>query len=269
MIFLDRDRRDGEGRPIRPDQDWFGQAAAALEDALREAGAHGARASVYGHDEVRAALEALFHDKCAYCETKIVAGSDWDVEHFCPKGKVAERDDHPGYYWLAYEWSNLYPSCSHCNQRRKDRPRWGDLRFAGAGGKMDQFPLEDESTRALFPDDDLSLETRLLLDPCADRPEEHLSYTVDGQVVAVAGSRKGEVSIDVFHLQRRRLRDQRRNKVEAVVDLLKIIREQEEKGSAEAARDLRAYLGTWLLADSCEHAAAARAVVRDPALFGL
>lgn len=269
MISLDRDRRDGEGRPIRPDQDWFDLAAEAREVALREAGAHEVRASVYGHDKVRAALEALFHDKCAYCETKVVAGSDWDVEHFRPKGKVAERDGHPGYYWLAYEWSNLYPSCSHCNQRRKDRPRWGDLQYAGSGGKMDQFPLEDESARALSPADSLDAETRLLLDPCADHPEEHLRYTVDGQIVAVAGSRKGEVSIEVFHLRRRRLRDQRRNKVAAVVDLLKLVQEQEQEGNAEAARDLRAFLDTWFLVDSCEHAAAARAVVRDPALFGL
>ena len=269
MIWLDRDRRDGEGRPIRPDQAWLDLAAEARKEALREAGAHEAQASVYGHDQVRAALEALFHDKCAYCETEASAGFDWNVEHFRPKGKVAERADHPGYYWLAYEWSNLYPSCSHCNQRRKDRPRWGDLQYAGSGGKMDQFPLEDESSRALSPADPLGAEARLLLDPCADRPEEHLRYTVDGQVVAVAGSRKGKVSIEVFHLRRSRLRDKRRNKVAAVVDLLQLIREQEEKGNAEAARDLRAFLDKWFLADSCEHAATARAVVRDPALFGL
>jgi len=92
---------------------------------------------------------------------------------------------------------------------------------------MDQFPLEDEFTRALLPADDLGAEARLLLDPCVDRPEEHLHYTVDGQIVAAAGSRKGEVSINVFHLGRRRLRDQRRNKVEAVVDLLKLIQKQQ------------------------------------------
>lgn len=236
---------------------------------MREAAAHEVRANVYGHDQVRAALEELFHDKCAYCETKIGAGADWDVEHFRPKGKVAERDGHPGYYWLAYEWSNLYPSCSHCNQRRKDRPRWGDLQHAGAGGKLDQFPLEDESSRALSPDDDPVSEKRLLLDPCVDEPEEHLRYTVDGQVVAVAGSRRGKVSIDVFHLKRRRLRDLRRDKVEAAVDLLKLIRKYEAEGNAEAARDFRSFLEVWYLSDTCAHAAAARAVERDPALFGL
>lgn len=269
MIFLERNATDGQRQAIRPAQAWLDLADEAREDALREGKAHKVRGSVYGHDLLRAALEALFHDKCAYCETKSVAGSDWDVEHFRPKGKVAERAGHPGYYWLAYDWSNLYPSCSHCNQSRKDKPRWGDLQHAGTGGKRDQFPLEDEATRALDPDDDLKREKRLLLDPCEDRPEDHLRYTVDGQVVATAGSRKGETSIKVFHLERRRLRDQRRNKVQAVVDLLKIIRKHEADGNGEAVRDFRDYLKTWFLADSREYAAVARAVERDPAVFGL
>lgn len=269
MIFIDRGRLDEQGQPIRPDQGWFTLAAAAREDALREGGDHEVRGDIYSHDQVKAALEALFHDKCAYCETRIVAGSDWDVEHFRPKGAVAERKGHPGYYWLAYEWSNLYPSCGHCNKRRKDRPRWGDLRLAGSGGKQDQFPLEDESSRALSPDDDPSNENPLLLEPCKDRPEEHLRFTVDGQIVAVDGSSKGRASVEVFHLKRRRLRDQRRDKVEAVVALLKLVRKHEAEGNEEAARDFRTFLETWFLADPCEYAAVARAVERDPAVFGL
>ncbi len=270
MIHIDRERADEDGRPVRPDADWFERAAAARRDALREAAAHQADDAVFAHLQVKAALEKLFHDKCAYCETFLTAGGDWDVEHFRPKGKVAERDDHPGYYWLAYEWVNLYPSCKLCNQRRRDPPRWGDLRFAGTGGKADQFPLGDEATRALMPSHDLDAEERLLLDPCgADRPEEHLRFSVDGQVVAVAGSRRGEASIQVFHLRRRRLRDQRRRKVAAVIDLLKIIRKQEEERNLRAATDFRDYLQQWFLADSCEHAAAARAVLADPAVFGM
>ena len=129
---------------------------------------------------------------------------------------------------------------------------------------MDQFPLEDESSRALSPADDLGAEARLLLEPCADRPEEHLRYTVDGQVLAVAGSRKGKVSIkNVFNLRRSRLKTKRRNKVAAVVDCLQLIREQEEKGNAEAARDFREFLSKWFLTDSaraCRHGASGRVI---------
>jgi uncharacterized protein (TIGR02646 family) len=269
MIFIDRNRLDEHGKPIRPGQAWFELAEAAQEDAIDEAGAHVARSHVYAHVEVKAALEELFHDKCAYCETPIAAGSDWDVEHFRPKGRVAERAGHPGYFWLTYEWSNLYPSCGFCNKRRKDRPRWGDLQFASTEGKNDQFPLEDEATRAMGPKDDLSKEKRLLLDPCEDRPEEHLRFTIDGQVVPVTGSRKGEASIKVFHLGRRRLREQRRSHLRALVELLEKIRKYEDGGNQALAQDLREWVEKHFLADSKQYAAVARAVVRDPVVFGV
>lgn len=263
MIHIDRNRSDEQGRPIRPEDAWFAKAAA------NPARAGEVDQGIYADDRVKAALEELFHGKCAYCETKITASADWDVEHFRPKGRVAERPDHPGYYWLAYEWLNLFPACQHCNQRRKDRPRWGDLRFAEAGGKEDQFPLADEGTRALVPGDDPKREKRLLLDPCEDRPEDHLRYTVDGQIVAVAGDRSGEVSIEVFHLKRRRLRDARREAISAAVLLVREVRKYEAAGRLDVAADFRGLLEKFLLADSCQYAGAARAVVRDPDAFGV
>jgi hypothetical protein len=54
-----------------------------------------------------------------------------------------------------------------------------------------------------------------------------------------------------------------------VIGLLKIIRKQEEERNLRAARDFRDYLQQWFLGDDCEHAAAARAVVEDPAVFGM
>jgi uncharacterized protein (TIGR02646 family) len=263
VIHIERDRTDEQGRPIRPDEAWFAKAQAS------PARAGAVDRDIYADPRVKAALEKLFHDKCAYCETKITASADWDVEHFRPKGRVAERPDHPGYYWLAYEWLNLYPCCEHCNQRRKDTPRWGDLRYAEAGGKQDQFPLQEEGTRALGPGDDPKRENRLLLDPCHDQPEEHLRYTVDGQIVAIAGDLQGEVSIEVFHLARRRLRDARRDVIAAAVSNLKLIRKYEAEGRLDVAADFRQLLETFLLTDRCHYAGAARAVVRDPEAFGV
>jgi uncharacterized protein (TIGR02646 family) len=269
LIRIKRDRTDEHGRPIRPDDAWFDKAKDGRALAEAEAARHDPDPDIYAADQVKAALEELFHDKCAYCETKITASADWDVEHFRPKGKVAERSGHPGYYWLTYEWSNLYPSCPHCNQRRKDRPRWGDLRHAEAGGKGDQFPLDDEGTRTLKPGDDPKREARLLLDPCEDQPESHLRYMVDGQIVAVAGDRRGEASIEVFHLARRRLRDARREVITAAIFVLKFIRKYEAEGQMEAAADFHKLLATSLLADRCQYAGAARAVTRDPDAFGV
>ncbi len=225
--------------------------------------------TLYTDPRVKAALEELFHEKCAYCETPVTASTDWNVEHFRPKARVAERPDHPGYYWLAYAWSNLYLSCEHCNQRRKPRLRWDGARGAEAGGKEDQFPLADETTRARTPADDLKHEARLLLDPCEDQPEDHLRYMVDGQIVAVSGDRTGEVSIQVFNLARPPLRDARREVIAAAVFDLKLIRKYEAEGQMDAAADFRLHLETFLLADRCQYAGAARAVVRDPDAFGV
>src|SRR3954454_1457494 len=118
MIRTDRDRRDETGRWIRPDAAWFAAAAAATNRALAQGKTHVADRNIYAHEEVRKALEELFHRKCAYCEIS-TARVDWEVEHYRPKGRVAERQGHPGYYWLAYDWDNLFPSCTFCNQHRK------------------------------------------------------------------------------------------------------------------------------------------------------
>ncbi len=156
MIYINRIRNDENGVPIRPPDKWFELAEAETAKAIREKKNHNANKNIYAHDLVRAALAKLFYDKCAYCYSEITATDDWDVEHFRPKGRVAERSAHPGYYWLTYNWKNLYTSCTHCNQRRKDKPRWGDLRYARAGGKMDQFPLEDETTRAMSHEENIN-----------------------------------------------------------------------------------------------------------------
>jgi WD40 repeat protein len=78
----------------------------------------------YQSTELRKILLELFHGKCAFCETPLTTGLSVEVEHFRPKhlainldGKVTK----PGYWWLATEWSNLYPICSECNLSKGDR----------------------------------------------------------------------------------------------------------------------------------------------------
>ena len=182
MIRIARNRRR-----IRPPETWFDKARDKTAEALLEKSAHEFDAAVYGADDLRAALEELSHQKCAYCESNITSGADWDVEHFRPKGRVIENEKHPGYYWLAYEWTNLFPSCSHCNQSRKDRKTFDEPTTLPAGGKVDQFPLADEATRAMAPGSSLTREKRLLIDPSHDEPEEHVSFGVDGKTLAEAG----------------------------------------------------------------------------------
>ena len=264
MIHVDRDRLDDGGRPIRPSEDWFSRAKSLTETALREGARHEV-ADLYRQDSVRLALEGLFHRKCAYCETPL-AEVGWEVEHFRPKGAVSDRPDHPGYYWLAYDWTNLYPCCAPCNRRLEDKTTWEDPDPGQKAGKATQFPLADEAARAMSPADDLTRERPLLLDPCADRPEEHLRYTPIGDIEAAALDPRGTATIDVFHLKRRRLRDRRKEYLDTVVLVLKMQRSIVDPNRAvEFARDLERLF----FSDSAPFAGAARQVRRDPEAFGV
>jgi len=65
---------------------------------------------IYGHAEVKQLLYEIQNEKCIYCETKFTHNSPGDIEHFRPKSL---------YYWLAYDWKNLFLSCEECNRRYK------------------------------------------------------------------------------------------------------------------------------------------------------
>src|SRR5262249_14198650 len=112
---------------------WLRRAAKARRKAIE---AHRAnRRLIKFNDalwgELKFHLCELFHGKCAYCESRVRASYGGDVEHYRPKGKVDEDNSHPGYYWLAYNPSNLLPSCALCNQAR---------------GKMTHFPIAPDGT---------------------------------------------------------------------------------------------------------------------------
>lgn len=62
----------------------------------------------YQHEEIKVTLVAMFHGKCAYCESKITHITYGDIEHFRPKSD-------PRYAHLIFEWENLLLSCSICN----------------------------------------------------------------------------------------------------------------------------------------------------------
>lgn len=153
--------------------------------------------SIYGHGTVKEALIAAQHGKCCFCEAKITHISYGDVEHFRPKaGYRQEPQDplgRPGYYWLAYDWSNLYLCCQLCNQRFK----------------KNTFPLADPSRRCRNHLGDLHLEEPLFLDPGgATNPEDHIEFLAE-QPMAKNGSVQGWVTIEALGLQRELLREHR------------------------------------------------------------
>jgi uncharacterized protein (TIGR02646 family) len=159
----------------------------------------------YKHDDVKKALNELFHSKCAYCESSYAATAPVDIEHYRPKAavKITSKQTLRGYYWLAADWDNLLPSCIDCNRGRTQEFLEGEARVSG---KANAFPLHRERKRARQPGDEV-LEEPLLLNPCIDRPEEHLIFTKEGDVQARYITRrkkspKGLASIEVYGLRR-------------------------------------------------------------------
>ncbi len=261
MIFVDRGRLH-HGQPILPLGTWMKRAAEKTTDAINDGPAH-VVTDLYRDPDVKAALEKLFNNKCAYCESPGFAGFPWDVEHFRPKGSVAEDKAHAGYYWLAYTWTNLYPSCVFCNQRRKDQPTFDDPLLGPAAGKLDQFPLADEHNRAHTPNDPLMAEDSLLLDPCSDQPDLHLTFDATGRVSPREGSTKGDATIRVFGLRRKRLRDARLQVLATVSELI------EESVAAGAPREKTTLAVLAVLSrPHYQYSALVSAIRDDPAAFG-
>jgi uncharacterized protein (TIGR02646 family) len=209
VIFIDRNQ-PVDGAIVRPKQKWFDDAATLTAQAKHDGPSHKVT-DHYKDVEVKKALEKLFHNKCAYCEGEAASQGPWDVEHYRPKGSVKENSTHSGYYWLAYTWDNLLPSCTFCNQRHVDQPTWDEPVAGPAAGKLDQFPLLDEQDRAMAPDSPLSKEKPALLNPCIDQDcEAYFRYDIQGHILAAeSGSPRAERTIGLCHLERRRLRDAR------------------------------------------------------------
>jgi uncharacterized protein (TIGR02646 family) len=171
----------------------FGQDAAAARQRLFKF------APIYGRTEVRADLLDLFERKCAFCESKLdPAVANPITHHFRPKQEAVDaagKVSRTHYWWLAYEWENLYLSCQRCATAAQAQfPMAGDRAAVGARGAA------------------LQSEKPLLVDPCRDDPDEHLVFKADGSVEAATP--RGEHTIAVYALNRRPLVEARRKEIE-------------------------------------------------------
>lgn len=65
----------------------------------------------YRHADIKAAVVAETHGKCAYCESLVRHITHGDIEHIAPKSKLPSK---------AYEWGNLTLACDICNENKGD-----------------------------------------------------------------------------------------------------------------------------------------------------
>ncbi|MFN0096338.1 MAG: hypothetical protein ACKVVT_16375 [Dehalococcoidia bacterium] len=254
------------GAKVEPVQSWKDAAALQRQKAIAEGAAHKV-SDLYGDERVRLPLLTLFHSKCAYCESPIGVTGSWDVDHFRPKGAVSAEAGHPGYYWLAYDWTNLYPACQLCNQRRKD-PATPDNPGGGpAAGKLDQFPLASGSVRASVPGADLSLERPLLVDPSgALDPETVLAFDPLGNAFARGNDAQAKATIKVMHLNRAPLKRTRRMRIRECIAILGALR---EPANPDEAANMRGLVAAIFLDAERAYVACTRRVIREPEQFGL
>ena len=180
---------------------------------------------IYKDPDLARELELVFGKKCAYCDSGFAHVTPKDIEHFRPKSEVKLQTGSslvPGYYWLAGDWENLLVSCPDCNRARKHTVSGQSEKVTL--GKETQFPLSDEANRVRSHTAPISLEEscRLLLNPCIDQPEEHLTYDENGLILPKSEangseSRRGKVSIDTYALQRKALVEERKKVLNEVL----------------------------------------------------
>ena len=144
-----------------------------------------------------------FSGKCVYCESYPATDQPGDIEHYRPKAAVKDENNvdviveingsnvpHLGYYWLAYNWRNLLPSCRDCNSVTKTKT--GGQRI----GKGNLFPVKD--FRAVAPGQE-DQEKPLILNPLVDNPADHLSIDSTG-IISDKNSEEGRACLNVFGL---------------------------------------------------------------------
>jgi len=156
-------------------------------------------------------------------------------------GQALQR---PGYYWLAYEWDNLYLACPGCNQRHK----------------QNLFPLQNPTGRAVNHQYSIDSELPLFIDPGKENPEEFIGFR--GEIAyAVEGNTKGQTTLESLKLNQRSLPEARLQRLKLLKALWQIVQlsaqkpmDQDFQKEVEKAADL---LGKSIQADA-EFSAAAR-----------
>ncbi len=223
---------------VLKDVDWISKKLVEIKEEAKPGKKIEGRYNSY---DVKNVLNSLYHNKCGYCEGKSnTAKFSSRIDHYRPKNGIRANklniDNHKGYYWLGYEWTNLIPTCEKCNRN-----------------KSNQFPLKDENTRISdnlekegfmvsgefiferFDISKLTKEERLLLNPEIDDVEKHFYFLPSGEIKAL--TKEAEITIDVYDLNRSSLILERKQISDDIFrDILEIF--GNEDFSSESYNDL-------------------------------
>ena len=153
---------------------------------------------IYGHETVKESLEIIQNFKCCFCESKYKHITSGDVEHFRPKAGYSQgvglQFTRPGYFWLAYDWTNLLVSCEVCNRRKKGN----------------YFPLSNPNSRSTTYSSDITIEEPWFINPSIIDPESHITFYKE---VPMHISFQGAKTIIYLELDRPELNEMRLQKL--------------------------------------------------------
>jgi len=159
-----------------------------IKEAIESTGTYRASGDYYRKPTIEA-LKKLYNHKCGYCEHD---SGNFVVDHYRPVNNK-QNDDHAGYRWLSYEWSNLILCCHGCNNH-----------------KSSSFPIMPDGIRMVNPgvfrkdyyadSKKLLLEKSYLLNPEIDYPDKHINFLPNGKVEGI--SERGKKTIEICKLDR-------------------------------------------------------------------
>ena len=179
--------------------------------------------------DLKEALWNLGNMKCWYSEAELQEG-EGHVEHYRPKKKPhgLQGEQHPGYWWRAFDWENYRLSHSTSNLRRKDYLTGKML------GKGAYFPLKKGDTRALSQAQENG-EHPVLLDPTDSIDCKLISFdTYDGTPIPTFTEeqdswkhQRAKDSIDYYHLDEGTWNYKRKDLIDSVNKLCERLLEAE------------------------------------------
>ena len=270
MIYIDIDRLE------RRLLDTWQQRAQEAQEYVRSASPTERSQAINKYNDVWSSLKAdlkeISHGKCWYCET-FTNRTSGDVDHHRPKNEVEGCPNHPGYWWLAFEWRNFRYSCEFCNRRRTDPV----TQFVG--GKGTYFPLLNAEERIAdeCEYEELLVERPFLLDPIDVEDPSLLTFDPDGTARPAKKEedspeeyQRAKTSIDLYHLNHTDLKKRRQldigYKIHKLVRIANLNRKKYEKDKSkveayaaykEATKELKR-----MMHEEHEYSATAKAVLR-------
>lgn len=163
-------------------------------------------------DSLKWTLKQIYYEKCAFCESDI-KHEIGDIEHFRPKNKnknkIKKCDNSYSYYWLAFSWDNLIPSCSRCNGKKSN--------CFDIDGERVTYDIQDNLKDLHNKTKDYNkIEKPKILHPEHDKFEEKIEFRKEGRIYST--DKQVQYTVRICGLNRSDLRKSRQDIIDDFIN---------------------------------------------------